>query len=295
MPEAIHERLSLRRELDGTIFRVRGSVPFRPRPYHTHDELEFNLITAGNGSYVTEAGLVDLQPGLLIWLFPSEPHSLHAISEDFAMWVAVFKPRMIRQACHHPPYTALRSVRPPAGGALAQLSPAGTEALHGQLEALLSAPRDVDLFNARLRHLLLVTWKRTLETHSDRPAPQAFHPAVYRAAILLYEDPAWDSFPALAQRCGLSYEHLARLFRKQMRINLTDYRNEQRLRRFRSIYGNGERVTLMEAAFEAGFGSYAQCFRICRKLLGRAPSDLRASHVSAAAGEPSASPGELPG
>jgi AraC-like DNA-binding protein len=56
---------------------------------------------------------------------------------------------------------------------------------------------------------------------------------------------------------------------------MSRFRNQQRLRRFVVFYGNGRRTTALAAALEAGFGSYAQFYRVFREETGRNPSELR--------------------
>jgi AraC-like DNA-binding protein len=45
------------------------------------------------------------------------------------------------------------------------------------------------------------------------------------------------------------------------------------LREFSELYGRGHKRTLSQAAFEAGFGSYAQFHRVAQSLTGLSPRD----------------------
>ena len=51
----------------------------------------------------------------------------------------------------------------------------------------------------------------------------------------------------------------------------------ERLQRFLRVYGSGRRTTALAAALEAGFGSYAQFYRVFREETGRNPATLRTS------------------
>ena len=88
-------------------------------------------------------------------------------------------------------------------------------------------------------------------------------------------DPDGGDLTALARGAGFSPSHLSRLFKAQMGVSISRFRNQQRLERFLAIYGDGRRTTALAAAHEAGFGSYAQFHRVFRELTGRSPSDLR--------------------
>jgi AraC-like DNA-binding protein len=79
----------------------------------------------------------------------------------------------------------------------------------------------------------------------------------------------------LARELGVSPGHLARSFKREMGISLVDYRNRLRIDRFfAAIQSAGSTVNLLEAALQAGFGSYAQFHRVYRKFLGTTPRDI---------------------
>jgi len=276
--DSVHEEVLIPPEREGVLFAIRCHPHFRPRRFHTHDELEFNLTISGSGEYLTDAGRLRLQPGGLIWLYPAQPHALHRISDDFMMWIAVFRQSLVRDSCRQEHNRVLGGREAPANGRFAQLNPemvAELEGLIGRLRKGLAEEGERDAYNAGLRYLLLRAWQMTRNRQSESPRPDAFHPAVFEVAMTLYEKPGTESLGTLSRQTGLSPEHLARLFQRQMGMTLSEYRNEQRLRLFREIYGNGERLSLTEAAYEAGFGSYAQCFRVCKQLWGHSPSILK--------------------
>jgi AraC-like DNA-binding protein len=76
----------------------------------------------------------------------------------------------------------------------------------------------------------------------------------------------------LAGELGVSAGHLARAFKREMGVSLVDYRNRKRLDRFFEIIQRmGNTSNLLDAALEAGFGSYAQFHRVYRKFLGTTP------------------------
>jgi AraC-like DNA-binding protein len=79
----------------------------------------------------------------------------------------------------------------------------------------------------------------------------------------------------LASELGVSAGHLARSFKREMGVSLVDYRNRLRLDRFyQVIQRRGRSANLLDAALEAGFGSYAQFHRIYRRHVGTTPSQV---------------------
>lgn len=76
----------------------------------------------------------------------------------------------------------------------------------------------------------------------------------------------------LAADFGISPGHLARTFKRETGLSLVEYRNRKRIARFwEAIQRHGRGYSLKQAAFEAGFGSYAHFNRIHKKVLGVIP------------------------
>jgi transcriptional regulator GlxA family with amidase domain len=65
------------------------------------------------------------------------------------------------------------------------------------------------------------------------------------------------------------------LFKQQTGIALVDFRNRQRVEKFLALYRTGQRMTMLEAALEAGFGSYPQFHRVFKRVTGRSPAEHR--------------------
>jgi AraC-like DNA-binding protein len=75
----------------------------------------------------------------------------------------------------------------------------------------------------------------------------------------------------IAAAMNMSLSRLARVFKTLTGISLVEYRNRLRLARFEAMIDRGPR-NLLEAALEAGFGSYAQFHRVFRAHLQTTPS-----------------------
>jgi AraC-like DNA-binding protein len=156
----------------------------------------------------------------------------------------------------------------------------------GSRRALFRELREIEevddtLFNLGLSYLLLRAWHDFLDS-DDIVGGVDVHPAVDRAARLLHADPDVGSLAELARTVGLSPSHLSRLFTNQVGLSISRFRNQQRLQRFVRLYGNGRRATALAAAHQAGFGSYAQFYRVVRQETGHNPSALRTAAVDEA-------------
>ncbi len=110
-----------------------------------------------------------------------------------------------------------------------------------------------------------------------RPRPfRARHPrnlaqteSVSRGVELIRRNPA-ISRAQLARQLGVTESHLGKSFKAEMGFTVADYRNRLRLEVFLGLVDRGG-SNLLQAALDAGFGSYAQFHRVFRALLGTTP------------------------
>jgi AraC-like DNA-binding protein len=269
---AMIDDLGVRAGLDGRVVRHRvGDV--RPRT-HRHAELEVNLIVRGTASYLLGDRRDELTPGTLTWLFPGQDHVLVDESSDHELWWAVFRPTLVAQIA------TTRHARPllaenPVGQFSRRLDPARVRRLSTLFHEIQHAETVDDiLVNTGLAYLLSFAWRAFLDS-DDVVEGVDLHPAVETVARILRTDPDAGDLAALARAARLSSSHLSRIFKEQTGVSISWFRNQQRLQRFLRLYGKGQRTTALTAALEAGFGSYAQFYRVFREQTGRSPSALR--------------------
>lgn len=237
---------------------------------HHHTELELNLVTGGSAIYLLANRKYAIRRGDLLWLFPGQEHVLIEQTADFAMWIGVFKPTVVRRVADDPAAAVLRASDPPGdycrrlgGRALTRL-----EAVGAGLEEQRDHPV---VFNAGLAYLLASAWRAFQQAHEI--AIPGVHPAVEKAARLIRDETGGTRLDDLARRCGLSASRLSRLFKRQTGVALVNFRNRQRVERFLALHESGRHAKLIDAALEAGFGSYPQFHRVFKQVMGCAPGE----------------------
>jgi AraC-like DNA-binding protein len=239
---------------------------------HHHVELEFNLVTQGRGLYLLANRKYQIHRGDLLWLFPAQEHVLVGQSRDFEMWIGVARPGMVRRLATHASAKVLRAANP-AGEycrRLPQPAFARLEALLAEIAAVRVQP---NLFNAGLAYALLAAWQHF--EHAAEVPIHDVHPAVEKAARYIRDSNNRIGLNDLARHAGLSSARLSRLFKQQTGVALVDFRNRQRIEKFLAIYGAGQRMTMLDAALEAGFGSYPQFHRVFKRVLNCSPGEYR--------------------
>jgi len=234
--------------------------------------LEFNLVTRGAGTYLLANRKYRIRRGDLLWLFPAQEHVLVGETLDFEMWIGVLKPEVVRRIAVEPGASVLRENNP-VGDYCRRLGLSSLAWLN-ELFAEISGGRDHrGLFNAGLAYAFLTAW-RHFEQATDVPVGDV-HPAVDRAARLICDDAVTLDLQQIARLSGLSASRLSRLFKRQTGYTWVDFRSRERLRRFLQFYGAGQRTTMIEAALQAGFGSYPQFHRVFRQVMGCSPAEYR--------------------
>jgi AraC-like DNA-binding protein len=269
------EKLAIPSARDGWVMYYERSV-FGEGTLHLHRELELNLVIRGRGEYLIAGGRYSIASGSLLWLFPSQAHLLVEASDDFAMWVAVFRPRFVKRL---------------AGGRTELVAALESESLDrvygGRLDGLRYQELAVGLqrlsqlgnaddawFNSGLGYYLNLGWEAVCGVTQIRAASRV-HPAVEKALHYLREQCGQEPLPMMARKLGISYSRLCGLFSEQTGESLTSYRNRMRIERLMRLFRIHPDRTLLELSLEAGFGSYAQCHRIVSSLTGLSPRHLR--------------------
>lgn len=263
------EPLALPDAWDGKVWRV--IQPALAAGPHVHDELELNLITRGHCRYLVNGTRLDMAPHQLLWLFPDEPHVLVSTSSDFQMWIGVFRVQRWAALLQSEKYAPLLQ-RCPAAAHIRSLLPPQAKRLESLCEGMVAHENDLPLLQLGLRYLLLQAWTHFLSASSG--LTNAIHPAVFKASVLLQEKADRCTIDQVAAAVGLSTSRLSVLFSQQVGLSITDYRNQQCLRRFQLLLASGRFRNLTDLALEAGFGSYAQFSRIYKAAVGAKPREL---------------------
>lgn len=270
----MRQRLQLPAELDGDLWYYRHHG--RANAMHHHAELEFNLVTQGFGLYLLANRKYAVRRGDLLWLFPAQEHVLVEQSPEFEMWIGVAKPKSIRRIATDPGTQVLCQSNP-AGEYCRRLSQPAFARLETLVAEVSTAREQPGLFNAGLNYILLTAWNHFI--HADDVPVQDVHPAVERAARHIRDRDNTLDLKELARHAGLSAPRLSRLFKQQTGVALVDFRNRQRVEKFLALYGTGQRLTMLDAALAAGFGSYPQFHRVFKRVTGRSPGSQRQKSV----------------
>jgi len=287
--------LKLRNGYDGFLYLAESTRNLPTLQSHHHRELELNVIVQGTITYVVEGSRFTFSPRNLLWLFPGKEHQLISRSQDARFYVVVFTPSLINKTCHIAKYHDLKqSPSDQTKLASAVLAPERFDLISKMMASLMEGSLDLDLLNreagfgpasdfrfehhdpdalnAGLHYLLLLCWRYQTEANTSREAI-TLHPAVKRAIRILSGNDTGQGLDELSRACGASKSYLSRTFHRQIGVPLRQYRNSLRLARFFEAYQGADDITLAEAVYASGFGSYAQFYKVFTQSYGCGPRE----------------------
>lgn len=236
--------------LPGHSAQVWRHQPAFHRPRHFHAEPEINVVFRGWARMGVGPAEIFMGPGDLIILKPAQDHVMLEASDDLELFVLAATPALAERF---------------STGAL----PVETCKLN--LDETVRAPL--------LEELLALESSRDSAPH-ERSVAALFewalprHPRGHVVARKgfgrLLENP---SLPAghVARLVGSAPAELSRHFAAELGVPFVEARSRVRLMRF---IGSVDRGATLTAAATEHFGSYAQCHRVFRRLLGCAPRDF---------------------
>ena len=272
-----YEKLRIPPGLSGLVGRFSDYKGTRVYRQHNHLELELNLVLGGSLDYIIRGEKYTLRKGTILWLFPGQRHGAAGYSSDFDMLIALFTPDLVKRVCS-PPEHILRSENP--GEVLIRtLSPEEGEYLTALLTDLEGLSGDSKLFNSGLEYGLLRSWQSFREAEAKRRAGR-LHPSVAAMIRLISSSGKEMSLPELAGETGISYSRLSRIFKEQTGQTIGEFRDRVQVELFCELLQKTPYRTISDCAMEAGFGSYAQFYRVFKKITGRSPGLFRREELN---------------
>lgn len=220
-------------------------------PRHFHPESELNLVLRGQGCFVIGDQQVHVSAGSVLRFPAGMDHALVRCSPDLEFFVIAYKPSLL-DAFHREHGEVPDFARLPEQLDL-ELLQRSTEPL--RREAVYSA-LDIE------RHLIALL--RAVTTDSAAPSSLGM-----RASTLIASSPGLGR-AQLARTLASNKGDVSRAFRREMGVTLREFRRRLRIIELLARVDDGA-SSLSQAAALAGFGSYSQCQRIFREVLGMSP------------------------
>jgi AraC-like DNA-binding protein len=236
--------------LPGRMAQVWRHQPAYRRPRHFHEEPEINIVERGMARIGIGEHVVELRAGELVMFEPGQDHVLLEATPDLELFVMALRPTLAARVQGE--RTCLFTGKIVLGEV--ELAHVGERALAlGQSKDAQSIEQAIgDLFAG------LVSRPRTSQAISGRAVRQ------------LRASPS-ATCTELGRRLRTAPAHLSREFHADLGLTLVEYRARLRLMRFVRLADLGQ--SLGRAAFEADFGSYAQCHRVFQRTLGCSPRE----------------------
>jgi hypothetical protein len=161
-------RLDIPRRLHGQLWRFRSSVG--ELRSHRHPQLELQHVLRGHATLAVGGRRLPLAARSLTFVPPRREHQVVDPSDDFEMWIACFRPRLVRRTCDRAARGALLASRSPAPEVHTLDAPEARRL--GTLLAEVSAYEDAAAYNAGLAYLLARAWLDYVQAVQSAQAPE---------------------------------------------------------------------------------------------------------------------------
>ncbi|MDC7241683.1 MAG: helix-turn-helix transcriptional regulator [Spirochaetales bacterium] len=249
----------------------RGSRVYRQ---HNHRELELNLVMGGTLEYIIRGEKVTLEEGSILWLFPGQRHGAARFSENFDMLIALFTPQLVQSACAVPDHRLL--AENPESVLIKRLDSEEHRKLIDLFSDIREQADEKELYNTGLEYALLRTWQSYEQAEVNRQNKK-LHPSVLKMISLMTASRRPN--PELAVESGISYSRLSHLFKEQTGQSMGEFRDRLQVEHCCELLQKAPYRTIWNCADEAGFGSYAQFYRVFRKITGKSPGSYRREEI----------------
>lgn len=269
------EVLDFESHLNGKVVHYQShfGAPILEKP-HIHTELEVNLITSGEGTYLISGKEFQLEKGTLIWLHPNNPHFLIRETEDFKMDIYLFKTELLE--------CAVKDGAPSFILDLFKINEISFELtedwyqkilLHG--EGIIEDSASPFMFNMSLSYLLAMLIE--VSEHSEQNKGVGIDDEILDAIKTLNDDPL-VTLNILSDKYKMSSSQLSRKFSKQVGLRISEYRNNIQIMKFMNLWHENKQENIMNLMYKAGFGSYPQFFRVFNNHYKMSPADYKSKN-----------------
>jgi YesN/AraC family two-component response regulator len=143
------------------------------------------------------------------------------------------------------------------------------EALRAGASDYLKRPVALDALKRTVAHLV--------QTRGTDSAASAGHPNIRKALAFIGDHFAEDiTLKDVAREAGLSKYHFCRLFHRETGVTLIKYLHAFRVGRAKALLAD-RYLQVTQVAYAVGFGDLSHFNRTFRRIVGRSPSEYRAS------------------
>ena len=239
----------------GAIWRY---APALPKPCHFHGQWEFIVVKRGCTLQRVGAQLQSVHARQLLWISPGLPHENVEASKDLEARIVHVEPSLLNDVFS---LHCLVSGRP-----VVELGTADFDEIWDQCEEQTHCG---SVFLDKTTSVITAFNRARLATKTNCDDRRANSVAELAAALLI-GDPALDR-TALCRQLDVSTSYLSRRFRDELNVTIQEFRTRIRIAHFVNAVCFGKERWL-DAALNAGFGSYSQMHRAFHGVVGTAPS-----------------------
>lgn len=255
-----------------------GPICNHPFPIHLHDVVEIVCMTEGTDLELTIAGtLIQMEPGDIVVVFPSTPHSYETVAEDTKGLSLIFNAETIPEFTH-----AFRSMLPVSPLIRRDSKPEALDRIIAILVDLTSQPERSPLLGGYLHLFLSYLFSCLALQPVTRQLETTLPFQVLHYIAEHYTEPL--SLDSVAHTLGISRIHLSHVCSQQLRINFRQHINALRVNQACTLLQNPG-LSISQVAYACGYNNLRTFHRAFQGLCGLSPGQFRQERLPSSAGD----------
>jgi AraC-like DNA-binding protein/mannose-6-phosphate isomerase-like protein (cupin superfamily) len=279
-----------RKRLDSFPFQLNVHTLVKHFPPHRHDFFEFSLVMDGSGSETIDGVTHSMEPGTFTFVMPYQVHEIHVPpGGQLRMFNCNFGMELLFGVNTHYKFTSFLLNTEDRLSSFIKLDDDSYQYLHSFLNSMQSEYINEQMW---VKELLLVRLTEVLilfDRHRRRKdsaigpitgASQAANKInIWNILHYIHHHYQEDiTLTSVSEHFHLNPSYLSLLFTKHTGQSFMKHLHEMRIRHSYALLQSTE-MSILEIAFEVGYGSYNAFTRIFKQLNGISPSDYRKKAV----------------
>lgn len=244
---------------------------------HTHDFWEFSIVMTGEFSQVVNGKLYSIKVQQAILTKPTDVHRVPTEDKQYTYLNILFTCEFLKSACDfldNELYDSLMQ-EPTRVMTLSEYE------MH-EIRKIISELNIANCFTSRkilllkrmlLSYVLQMYYKKIYFVRKSLPNKM-------QNILDIFSDPNNIALRAnaIAEKTHYSYSYLARLFKENMGVTLTEYSTQKKMEYANKLLIYSD-MTILDIADQIGYGSLSQFMSVYKKTFGETPGKTRKKYI----------------
>lgn len=248
----------------------------KPYPLHWHSFYEIEYIAEGRGVEVLNGTSIDIKPGTLHVLTPSDFHEFTSVLEPIVMYKFAFTPDLVDRDASAPLYSRDRAPLLYLEGSERALIESFLEAIESSKKCITDSVEFQKILRRQLESVILTAVAITDSEESARAVVlPRYNDSVYKVIDLIHKSFTRPlTLDELASEVYLSPSYVCRRFRAAVGMSIGDYIKRLRMDLAAKLLATTD-TSVTAICYEVGFSSASTFSLEFKRIYGVSPIQYR--------------------